>query len=85
MRWVERGSQMAVRWLVTISGKSFEMVPVPLTPWIGPFTGNTSTPILFIANKADNVTPYRSAVQNARGFKDSVVLVQDSYGVSLSI
>lgn len=50
----------------------------------GPFTSNTSSPILFISNKADNVTPLRSAIQNAKGFRDSVILVQDSYGVSFS-
>jgi hypothetical protein len=49
---------------------------------LGPFGGNTSHPILFIANKADNVTPLRSARNNAKGFKNSVVLIQDSYGVS---
>jgi hypothetical protein len=38
--------------------------------------------MLFIANKADNVTPLRSALKNAEGFKGSVVLVQNSYGVS---
>ncbi|KAH8812707.1 TAP-like protein-domain-containing protein, partial [Xylogone sp. PMI_703] len=45
-----------------------------------PFGGNTSYPLLFIANKADNVTPFRSARNNADRFKDSVVLVQNSYG-----
>ena len=48
----------------------------------GPFEGNTSHPILFIANKADNVTPFRSARNNAKGFNDSAILVQKSYGVS---
>ena len=48
----------------------------------GPFQGNTSHPILFIANKADNVTPLRSAQANARGFPESIILVQNGYGVS---
>ena len=43
---------------------------------------NTSHPILFIANTADNVTPLRSALANAQGFPGSVVMIQDSYGVS---
>ncbi|KAL2075023.1 hypothetical protein VTL71DRAFT_8803 [Oculimacula yallundae] len=46
----------------------------------GPFEGNTSSPILFIANTADNVTPLRSAISNAAGFSGSVVMIQDSYG-----
>jgi hypothetical protein len=46
----------------------------------GPFGGNTSHPILFIANIADNVTPLISAMNNSAGFPGSVVLVQNSYG-----
>ncbi|TVY41362.1 Tripeptidyl aminopeptidase [Lachnellula subtilissima] len=46
----------------------------------GPFEGNTSHPILFIANRADNVTPLRSAQINAKGFPGSVILVQNGYG-----
>lgn len=48
--------------------------------FIGPFTGNTSHPILFIANTADNVTPLISARRNSKGFPGSVVLVSNSYG-----
>ncbi|KAF7885335.1 uncharacterized protein EAF01_011400 [Botrytis porri] len=46
----------------------------------GPFEGNTSHPILYIANAADNVTPLVSARRNAEGFVGARVLVQDSYG-----
>ncbi|KAI1260403.1 hypothetical protein F5Y18DRAFT_256863 [Xylariaceae sp. FL1019] len=46
----------------------------------GPFAGNTSFPILYIANKADNVSPLASAINNSQGFPGSVVLVQNSYG-----
>ena len=46
----------------------------------GPFTGNTSHPILFIANTADNVTPLISAKQNAKGFPGSALLLSNSYG-----
>lgn len=46
----------------------------------GPFRGNTSHPILFIANTADNVTPLISAQQNAKGFPGSALLVSNSYG-----
>ncbi|PQE14205.1 Alpha beta hydrolase fold family protein [Rutstroemia sp. NJR-2017a BVV2] len=46
----------------------------------GPFTGNTSHPILYIVNQADNVTPLRSAIANSDGFPGSVLLVQESYG-----
>ncbi|THV46967.1 hypothetical protein BGAL_0345g00020 [Botrytis galanthina] len=46
----------------------------------GPFNGNTSHPILYIANAADNVTPLISARRNAEGFVGARVLVQDSFG-----
>ncbi|KAF7926064.1 uncharacterized protein EAE97_010364 [Botrytis byssoidea] len=46
----------------------------------GPFEGNTSHPILYIANAADNVTPLISAKRNAEGFVGARVLVQDSFG-----
>lgn len=51
----------------------------------GPFTGNTSSPILFIANVADNVTPLVSARNNSQGFDGSVVLIQNSLGVSVAL
>ncbi|WYZ35252.1 hypothetical protein EsH8_I_001528 [Colletotrichum jinshuiense] len=46
----------------------------------GPFEGKTSHPILFIANKADNITPLISARNNSAGFPGSTILVQNSYG-----
>ncbi|OLN88180.1 putative hydrolase Mb2248c-like protein 1 [Colletotrichum chlorophyti] len=46
----------------------------------GPFEGKTSHPILFIANRADNITPLVSARNNSAGFPGSTVLVQNSYG-----
>ncbi|KFZ02270.1 hypothetical protein V500_00266 [Pseudogymnoascus sp. VKM F-4518 (FW-2643)] len=46
----------------------------------GPFQGNTSHPILFIGNVADNTTPLRSAYLNAEGFVNASVLVSDSFG-----
>ncbi|KAI9730950.1 MAG: hypothetical protein M1818_008025 [Claussenomyces sp. TS43310] len=49
----------------------------------GPFTGNTSFPILYIANEADNVTPLRSARNNAKGFPNSTLLIQESYGADM--
>ena len=45
-----------------------------------PFTGNTSHPILFLANFADNVTLPVNARVNSEGFPRSVVLVSNSYG-----
>jgi hypothetical protein len=51
---------------------------------IGPFQGNTSHPILFIGNVADNTTPLRNAFLNAEGFANASVLVSDSYGVSMA-
>ncbi|OTB09810.1 hypothetical protein K445DRAFT_71553 [Daldinia sp. EC12] len=46
----------------------------------GPFEGNTSHPILYVANMADNISPLISARNNSQGFPGSVVLVQNSYG-----
>ena len=49
----------------------------------GPFRGNTSHPIIYLSNMADNVTPLVSARNNSAGFPGSVILVQEnSYGVS---
>lgn len=48
----------------------------------GPFEAQTSFPMLYIANMADNITPLAAARNNSVGFKGSVVLVQNSYGVS---
>ncbi|KAI2463887.1 alpha/beta-hydrolase [Annulohypoxylon bovei var. microspora] len=52
----------------------------PKWRYTGPFEGNTSHPILYVANIADNVTPLVSARNNSQGFPGSVVLVQNSYG-----
>ncbi|KAI0975660.1 hypothetical protein F4678DRAFT_276781 [Xylaria arbuscula] len=46
----------------------------------GPFEGNTSFPILYVNNIADNVAPLVAATNNSQGFPGSVVLVQNSYG-----
>ncbi|KAI0909236.1 hypothetical protein F4823DRAFT_563023 [Ustulina deusta] len=46
----------------------------------GPFEGNTSFPILYVNNIADNVAPLAAATNNSRGFPGSVILVQNSYG-----
>ncbi|KAF7922675.1 hypothetical protein EAE99_007252 [Botrytis elliptica] len=52
------------------------------TKWnfVGPFEQNTSHPILFIGNSADNITPLGSAIYNSYFFPGSSVLVQNSYG-----
>ena len=52
----------------------------PKWRFAGPFGGNTSFPILFVANAADNVTPLVSARNNSAAFPGSTVLVQNSYG-----
>ena len=52
----------------------------PKWRFAGPLQGNTSFPILYIANIADNVTPLISAANNSAAFPGSVVLVQNSYG-----
>lgn len=54
----------------------------PKWAFTGPFRAKTSFPILYVANMADNITPLVSARNNSAGFDDSVVLIQNSYGVS---
>lgn len=54
----------------------------PKFSFTGPFSAKTSFPILYVANMADNITPLISARNNSAGFMDSVVLIQNSYGVS---
>ncbi|KAF5311055.1 hypothetical protein D9619_008143 [Psilocybe cf. subviscida] len=46
----------------------------------GPFNASTSHPILLIGNTADPVTPLWAAKKMSKGFRDSVVLTQDSVG-----
>jgi len=46
----------------------------------GSFTAKTSFPILLIGNTLDPVTPLWNAHKMAKGFKDSVVLTQNSPG-----
>ncbi|RAK99936.1 putative proteinase [Aspergillus ibericus CBS 121593] len=48
----------------------------------GPFTANTSHPLLFVSNTLDPVTPLRSARKMSRSFPGSVLLQQDSEGHS---
>ncbi|CAD6439241.1 b048dbae-687f-473d-938d-625b6edf97ba [Sclerotinia trifoliorum] len=53
---------------------------VPKWRYTGPFTSTPTHPILYIANLADNVTPLRSALSNARNFPNSRILIQNSFG-----
>ena len=46
----------------------------------GPWSGNTSHPLLWIGNTADPVTPVGSALKTSQGFPGSVVLTQNSPG-----
>ncbi|TFK64067.1 alpha/beta-hydrolase [Pluteus cervinus] len=50
------------------------------THFQGPFVANTSFPILLIGNTADPVTPLWAAQKMSKGFKNSMVLIQDTPG-----
>jgi pimeloyl-ACP methyl ester carboxylesterase len=50
------------------------------TAFTGPFGGNTSTPILFLSNTADPVTPLRSGRLMHSLFPNSGILVSDNAG-----
>ncbi len=50
--------------------------------YMGNFQANTKNPVLFIGNTGDGFTPLASAYNVSSGFKDSVVLEVDGYGVS---
>ncbi|KAJ7608506.1 TAP-like protein-domain-containing protein [Mycena polygramma] len=52
----------------------------PKNHFRGPFTANTSFPILLVGNTADPVTPLWAAKKMSQGFTGSVVLTQDSAG-----
>ncbi|KAF8900304.1 TAP-like protein-domain-containing protein, partial [Mucidula mucida] len=53
---------------------------LPKDHFQGPFVTNTSHPVLLIGNTADPVTPLCAAQKMSAGFKDSVVVHQDSLG-----
>jgi hypothetical protein len=79
---MEGKGQVEVLWYVSVS-RVLSQGKIGTDKLAGPFGGNTSFPILFIANRADNVTPLRSARNNAKKFKDSTILVQESFGVGI--
>jgi TAP-like protein len=49
----------------------------------GDFQANTKEPVLLIGNTGDGFTPLASAYNVSSGFKDSVVLEVNGYGVSI--
>jgi TAP-like protein len=49
----------------------------------GDFQAKTKKPVLFIGNTGDGFTPLTSAYNVSAGFKDSVVLEVNGYGVSV--
>lgn len=69
---------IVARDLVACAGRTVR----PRLAFRGPFRARTAHPVLFVANMADNITPFVSARNNSGGFEGSVVLIQNSYGVS---
>ncbi|KAL0580849.1 hypothetical protein V5O48_001141 [Marasmius crinis-equi] len=53
---------------------------IPKARFRGPFSGNTSFPLLIIGNTADPITPLSSAKTVSQNFPGSVVLTQDYPG-----
>lgn len=51
--------------------------------YIGDFQAQTKKPVLFIGNTGDGFTPLVSAYNVSSGFKDSVVLEVNGYGVCI--
>lgn len=52
----------------------------PYYRYTGPWSANTSIPILWLSNTADPVTPHASAIKMAKGFPGSRILLQDAPG-----
>lgn len=52
----------------------------PYNRFTADWEGKTSHPVLLLGNTADPVTPLRAAKKMSKGFKDAVVLTQDSPG-----
>ncbi|KAH6658109.1 hypothetical protein BKA67DRAFT_533283 [Truncatella angustata] len=50
----------------------------------GPFGGDTATPILFVSNTYDAVTPIENSFSSAPNYKDAQVLVIDGMGHTVS-
>ncbi|KAF9457253.1 TAP-like protein-domain-containing protein [Collybia nuda] len=65
-----------------IRGNCISWPRLPKSHFQGPFTGNTSFPILLIGNTADPVTPLWAAKKVSKGYPGSVVLTQNSPGHS---
>ncbi|KAL0570028.1 hypothetical protein V5O48_011936 [Marasmius crinis-equi] len=53
---------------------------IPKTRFRGPFTGNTSFPMLIIGNTADPLSPLSSAKTVSQNFPGSVLVTQDYPG-----
>lgn len=53
--------------------------------YTGNFTAETKYPILFMNGRWDPVTPLSSAFNSSAGFKDSIVLTHNGFGVSPNI
>lgn len=78
LRYLLRFSQFADMWADIRTNCAGWPKPGP--SFKGPFEANTSHPILLVGNTADPVTPLAAAKKASLGFKNSVVLTQDSVG-----
>lgn len=70
--------------MVCVFGYTATSNLIDQSEFLGPIASNISMPILFVSTKYDPVCPLRSARAMSERFPGSVVLEQDSEGVSTS-